>query len=290
MPVRAAVSRTTVPKEGANAMADTQAPVVADLQERAGGVLREIVERYAAGEAEVVRAYFARSHTNEEHIEVLLKQMGREIQGRRQIGRVVGSLAEDLERGVDRHDYANHLRHAAEEAHHYVLLADIVDWLAGRKLEADRLLGYDVLAVFDPTLSESSMYNAKLPEAGRNLDIGKDMIAALGRERARELMHLAEGGGGGAFVECGRLHGDEFRDRLAAAMRIITEDELRHGPGRIEGYVREWVHSRAELEDDARWLDAFMLAHLRVRNEIWGYPLEDDRIAAIQAGDVARDL
>jgi hypothetical protein len=271
-------------------MTDLRTPPTADLQERAADVLRGIVEKYAAGEAEVVRAYFAQPHSNEDHIEVLLKQMGREIQGRGGLGPTMASMTADLERGVDRHHYAEHLRPSAEEAHHYVLLADIVDWLAGRKLEADRLLGYEVFGVFDPTLSESAMYNPRLPEAGRNLDVGREIIAALGRERARELTHLAEGGGGGAFVECSRLHGDEFRDRLAAAMRIITEDELGHGPGRIDGYAREWVHSDAEIEEDARWLDAFMLAHLRVRNEIWGYPLDEDRIAAIQTAAAARDL
>lgn len=257
----------------------------ADLCPQAAAVLRGIVEKYSAGEAEVVRAYFARPHTDEDHIEVLLKQMGREIQGRRALGPALESMAADLERGVDRHDYAEHLRHSAEEAHHYVLLADIVDWLAGRKLEADRLLEYEVFPA-----SESATYNPKLPEARRNQEVGREMSAALGRDRARELMHLAEGGGGGAFVECSRLHGDEFRDRLGAAMRIITEDELGHGPGRIDGYAREWVHSDAALAQDARWLEAFMLAHLRVRNEIWGYPLDDERIAAIQAGDATRDV
>ena len=114
-------------------------------------------------------------------------------------------------------------------------------------------------------------------------------MAALGRDRARELMHLAEGGGGGAFAECARLQGDEFRDRLAAAMRRIVVDEMGHGPGRIEGYARDYVHSEEELREDLRWLDVFMLAHLRVRNEIWGYPLGEERIAALARGDVGPD-
>ena len=65
-----------------------------------------------------------------------------------------------------------------------------------------------------------------MPEAGRNMDVGRAIVDALGRERALELMHLAEGGGGGAFVECAKLAGDEFRDRLGAAMRKILQDEM----------------------------------------------------------------
>jgi len=266
-------------------VAEVQTRASSELKERAITALRAVVEKYSAGEAEVVRAYFAQPHTNEDHIEVMLKQMGREIQGRQWADAIV-PMARDLERGVDRHDYVTYLRESAEEAEHYTLLADIAEWLAGRKLEPERLLGYEVVARYDPKLPESLLYNPKLPEASHNVDVGREIVAALGRERARELMHLAEGGGGGAFLECAKLHGDEFRDRLCAAMRKIAHDELGHGPARVVGYVEERISTEVELREDVRWLDAFMLAHLRVRNEIWGYPLSDGRIAAIQHGEV----
>jgi len=265
-------------------MAGVQDRADTTLQEKAANELRQIIEKYSAGEAEVVRAYFAQPRSNDEHVEMLLKQIGREIQGRHWVDRLV-PLARDLERGIDRHDYAKRLREEAEEADHYVLLADIADWLAGRKLEPERLLGYEVIARYDPTLPESLMYNPRLPEAARNVDVGREIVAALGRERALELMHLAEGGGGGAFVECANLSGDEFRDRLAAAMRTIVKDEMGHGPARVDRYVAERIRTEDELREDLRWLDAFMLAHLRVRNEIWGNPLSDERIAAIQLGE-----
>jgi len=193
-------------------------------------------------------------------------------------------MARDMERGVERHDFAKHLREVAEEVEHYVLLADIAEWLVGGPLPPERLLGYEVVARFDPTLPESLLYNPRMPEAGRNVDVGRAIVDALGRERALELMHLAEGGGGGAFVECAKLSGDEFRDRLGGAMRRIVRDEMGHGPERLEPYVREWVRTEDELRGDIRWLDAFMMAHFRVRNEIWGYPLSEERIAAIAGG------
>lgn len=252
-----------------------------DLAEQARRALRGIVETYAQAEAEVVRAYFAEQHTDDDHLEVLLRQMGREIQGRKSLGKEVGRLANALERTLDRHAYTEFLRGTADEASHYVLLADLAEWLAGRKLDPDRLLAYEVIARYSRDLTHDEMYNPLLPEANRNLDVGRELIGALGPLRGTELMHLAEGGGGGAFVECTRLAGDEFRDRLAAIMRTIVQDELRHGPARIDGYVEEWVHTDDELRDDARWLRAFMAAHLRVRNEIWGYPLRPERLAAI---------
>lgn len=259
--------------------------LASDIQRQAATELRRIVEQYAAAEAEVVRAYFEQPHTSEEHIEVLLKQMGREVQTRHWVGDTV-PMGKELERTVDRHVYARCLREHAEEAEHYVLLADLAEWLAERKLEPQRLLGYEVVARYDPSLPESLMYNPRLPEACRNLDIGREIVAALGLERGRDLMHLGEGGGGGAFVECARLHGDEFRERLAAAMRSITRDEIGHGPGRIDGYVARWIHTEDELGEDARWLRKFLAAHLRVRNEIWGYPLTEARLLDMDRGEV----
>ncbi len=267
-------------------MTDIQERVGAELHERAANELRRVVDQYAAGEAEVIRAYFEQPHTNDDHVEVLLKQIGREIQGRNSIEQMV-SMSRDLERGVDRHDYARYLKESAEEAEHYVLLADIAEWLADGKLPADTLLGYEVIARYSPDLPETLMYNRRLPDACRNVDVGRAIVEALGLERGRALMHLAEGGGGGAFVECARLQGDEFRDRLSAAMRSIVRDEMGHGPARVDGYARHWVHSEEELREDCRHLKAFMAAHLRVRNEIWGYPLKEERLAAIDAGDVA---
>src|ERR1041384_6891372 len=116
------------------------------LQERAARTLRAIVAKYSHAEGEVVRAYFAKPHTAEEHTEVLLKQIGREIQGRRRLGQSITMMAEGLETTVNRHEYAEYLRESVEEVEHYVALADIAEWLAGRKLEPERLLGYEVMA------------------------------------------------------------------------------------------------------------------------------------------------
>src|SRR5438270_5875476 len=102
-------------------MTDVQDRASAELIDRATTELRQVIAKYSAGEAEVVRAYFAAPRSNEEHIEVMLKQIGREIQGRHWVDRLV-SMAQDLERGVERHDYAKRLREEAEEAEHYVLL------------------------------------------------------------------------------------------------------------------------------------------------------------------------
>jgi hypothetical protein len=255
---------------------------VPDLEKRAARELRAIVEHYAACEAEVVRAYFAQSHSMDENVDVLLRQMGREIQTANWLNRAQRML-EDLEITADRHDFAELLDQIADETNHYVLLADLAEWAAGRKLERDQLRRYEVYARYDPMGRPEKRSNSLLPEATRMVEVGRALIEELGFERGNEVARLSEGGGGGAFVECTRLEGDEFRDRLAQAMRRIVEDEMHHGPERIDGFARNWVRSEEDLATATRWLRDFMFQHLRVRNEIWRYPLSAERLAAIDA-------
>lgn len=255
-----------------------------ELQQRAASELRRVVQRYGAGEAEVVRAYFRQPHTADDHLEILLRQMGREVQRQKWIGQF-DTIAEAFERTVDRHTYLAMLRQMAEETEHYVLLADLAEWVAGRKLEADRLLAYEAMTRNWVGQTFRKVYNPRLPEANQLINVAREVGEALGSDRGRALLHVAEGGGGGAFVECARLSGDEFRERLAAAMTSILKDEMEHGPARIDGYVDGWIHTEDEIAGDVRWLGAYMAQHLRVRNEIWGYPLSEERLAAIDRGE-----
>lgn len=259
---------------------------MSELAIRAAGELRAIVDQYAAGEAEVVRAYFERPHSREQHGDVLLRQMGREIQTAGWLHSAVRML-DELEVSVDRHDFADFLEQIAEETEHYVVLADLAEWAAGRKLARDELRRYEVYARWEPDAPADKRSNSLLPEANRMHEVARELVEERGYVWGTQLMRLSEGGGGGAFVECTRLGGDEFRDRLAAAMRRIVKDELKHGPERIDGFARDWVRSEEELETAVRWLRRVLVQHLRVRNEIWNYPLSEERLAEIDAGKVA---
>ncbi|HWP29899.1 MAG TPA: hypothetical protein VNM50_10235, partial [Chloroflexota bacterium] len=88
------------------------------------------------------------------------------------------------------------------------------------------------------------------------------------------------------FTEASRLRGDAFRERFAAVMGRIVEDEIEHGPLRVRGFARTWIRDEADLEAAKRLLREFMAQHLRVRNEIYGYPLSPERLAAIDRGEI----
>jgi len=83
------------------------------------------------------------------------------------------------------------------------------------------------------------------------------------------------------------LQGDPFKDRLGAAMRRILQDEIHHGPERIDGFARDWVQTAEDAKIATDWLRRIMHQHLRVRNEIWRNPLSAERLAAIDRGEIA---
>jgi hypothetical protein len=257
---------------------------MSELAERAERELTELVTRYAAAEAEVVRAFYATSHTPQEYLDVVLRQAGREAHTALQMTRALRML-DEMERTVDRHALRDQMERQADEIKHYTIMADLAERLAGRKLPREELLKYWVFAVYDPMLPHERMYNPRLPAANAALDFNKRLIEEFGWERGRPLTRLAEGGGGGAFVEAMHHRADDFQVRFADAMTEIYVDEVGHGPQQIREYARTRIQSNEQLEEEKRWLTEFLQHHLRVRNEIFRYPLSPERMAAIDRGE-----
>ncbi|HEY7060003.1 MAG TPA: hypothetical protein VII06_00880 [Chloroflexota bacterium] len=256
-----------------------------ELADRAERELNAILAQYTAGEAEVVRAYFERPHTPDEYADMLRRQMGREIFC---VAWLEGTarMAAEVERSTERHHFAALLKQIAEEVKHYVLLADVAEWVLGRPLGGEEARAYEVYAAPNPSLPRERHHNPRLPEANAMIDLLWRFRIENPSEFSDEVMHLSEGGGGAAFLEASRLTGDEFRERFAAAMRAIAEDELEHGPLRVRGFVAHYVHGEADLALATRLLREVMAQHLRVRNEIYGYPLSPERLAAIDRGAI----
>jgi hypothetical protein len=256
------------------------------LAARAEARLLNVIARFTAGEAEVVQEFFAREHTTEEYLDALLRQMGRELQTRQRLGRAM-QMNEGLERTVDRHALVEMLEHIADETRHYALLADVAEWLIGRKLTPEEAMRYEINSMVDPAASPETLRHPLLPEATEMMLLTRALREREGHDFANAVLRLSEGGGGGAFQVAAELSGTEFRERLAAAMQLIVRDELGHGPGRVRGFVEERVHDEATLDRAEALLTEYMWQHLRLRNEIWGNPLSEDRLAAIRRGEIA---
>jgi hypothetical protein len=255
------------------------------LKTRARARLQAIIDRYGAGEAEVVRTFFSRSHTNAEYLDLCLRQMGREAIAAHWLHRL-GAMGDRLEYGVERWQLYGTLQQMADEIKHYALLADIAEWVAGRKLSGDELRRYEAHPFWEGGIPEKYLYPPLLPEAAKMVEVTRQLMAEYDPKFFRGVAELSEGGGGGPFIEASRANADEFQRRYAAAMKKIVADELRHGPEKLAPFVEEHIETEADLEKAERALTAIMAQHLRLRNEIYGLVLSEERLAAIGRGEV----
>ena len=115
------------------------------------------------------------------------------------------------------------------------------------------------------------------------VDVTRELRATIPPHILGGVRQVCEGGGGQAFLEASKLRGDEFQRRFAKVMGDIAADELQHGPEHMHSFVQEQIHTEEDLELACRALTSVMAQHLRLRNEIYGYPLTEDELASYDA-------
>ena len=251
--------------------------ITMDLLERAEQALTDILQRYSTGEGAVVQAFFSRPRSTEEYLDVLLRQTGREVQVAHGLDRTA-QMGRDLEQGVDRWALYGRLEQAADEIKHHAFLADLAEWLAGRKLGADELRKYEVHAFYEEGVDDRYLHNPLLPEAGRMVDVTRELEQTVAPHILSGTVKISEGGGGQAFLEASKLNGDEFQQRFAKVMGDIATDELEHGPKHIHAFVQAHIKTQEDLDVACKALTAIMAQHLRLRNEIYNYPLTEPEL------------
>lgn len=243
-------------------------------QDRARHLRNELTEyasRWWAGEAEVARVFFGQQRSRDEHLRWLRLQAFKELQPRSDgiIKRNVEKLLRDydgLDHAVSRSDYLYTIQFLEEEFRHYVLFADVIDYLTGERLTPEELARYE--------LSEEA-----------NLREMRRAFMDTEGELARFASSFCEGGGASIFYEGMQIGGDPLSDRIAVACRGVYEDEIDHAEhgadelGRGARTEDDWARARHMVEEISG-------QRLRMRNEQFGYPLSDDRVRQIAVGQI----
>ncbi|HTE83629.1 MAG TPA: hypothetical protein VK821_02780 [Dehalococcoidia bacterium] len=243
---------------------------VADLalvKRRIGEVLQG-VNRYWAGEAEIAATFFSQPHSADEHLYWLKSQMVRELGW--PDGRLERTLQayKAVERERDRHEVHALLQNAEEEYSHYVVLADIAESAAGRRV-----------------LPEEIMYNKDLAE-----------WKALDKVRTREadwdnaVSGFHEGGGLGIYwtaMHLASMEDDPYREQIAAAMAMIYDDEIEHAARGFRSVVRVAATATEETwQRVVEKVNQIGYHRVRMRNEQFGFPISEDRIQEIHEGKI----
>jgi hypothetical protein len=247
--------------------ADTEIAELSLVKQRIGEVLQR-VNRYWAGEAEVASTFFDTPHAGEEHLPWLKSQMVRELawpDGR--LTRVAEAFKK-VERELDRHEVHRLFMNAEEEYSHYLVLADIAEKAAGRRLEPEELL-----------------YNKEMKE-WKELD----RVRTREADWDRAVSGFHEGGGLGIYYASmiiEPMDQDSYRSEIAAAMGMIYEDEVGHAAHGFRDVVRVAATATDELwQRVLEKVEAVGYQRVRMRNEQFGFPLSEERLAEIKEGKI----
>ncbi|MSQ28639.1 MAG: hypothetical protein EXR51_10980 [Dehalococcoidia bacterium] len=242
-----------------------------DEARQRGNDLLRYASRWWAGEAEVVHTFFSRTRTPGEHLRWLRMQAFKELQPKPEglIERLVLQLKDGfytLEEKTNRTEYLETIDFLLEEFRHYVLFADVIDAITGSKLTTEELAGYEV------------------PEETRLAAMRRDYIQKHG-QLARAASSFCEGGGASLFYEGMQISGDPVSDSIAAACRSVYEDEMDHAHHGVEMMVQA-----ASTEEDWKLAEEMVAAisrqRLRMRNQQFGFPLGEARLAEIAEGKI----
>ena len=232
-----------------------------------------------AGEAEVVRTYFDWSgRTPETDRKWIAHQCFKEFYGSGygepehgilvEWGRQMIDKRPELDRGMDRHEMLHLVEGIYAEYHHYCLFADIYDSLG---------------APGEAPLIPSALENWT---EGKVLDDYRLDLRMTHGDLGQAAMDFTEGGYCTLYAEGAKLKGrGGIDDRIAAACQIVYDDEV--------GHMLKGVVALGDYDlDPAGWamvrdkVVGQLQRRINMRNGQFSYPLSQDRIAAICAGDI----
>jgi hypothetical protein len=244
-----------------------------DLADRVKKELTEILARYAAGNAEIVRTYFSRPRSKEQDVSWLKCQIARELTTAWKFLDNLNDLKPRFEKSLKRSDYEN-LAHAfVEELEHYRLFVAVLEEELNTKIDVDELL---TLGVWSE--------NDSFPENTKKANFEKQLRAS-GNDMAKIALGIGEGGGSGWLIGLSRISGGKLEQRMAKVAKEIADDEMFHGPIHIAAAARR-IQTDEQLEEAKQILTRYLHRHLRMKNEQFGYPLTNERLVEIDNGKV----
>ena len=249
----------------------------------AGSALQHLVARAAplwAGEAEVVRSYWAWPRRSvETDMQWLARQSFKEFWGSGvskfdRGGMFYGMMKNLLARGseidvtLDRHEVAEALETVAAEFAHYCAFADVYDAIrppGTPRLNPERLEAWP---------EEDALTALRYRH--------QEQHGAIGMRACK----FTEGGYCTLFSEGMALKGRGGIDnKIAAACARVHEDEFGHMLAGIAG-IYDARFGAADWELLGSLVAEQLRQRIRMRNQQFGGPLSETRIAAIDRGDI----
>ena len=224
-------------------------------------------------EATIVRRFFKSKPTREDHIFWLKAQLWKELHPvdgyftglQRELNLLVASFPE-IDKTIERHQYHLLLEQLTQEFNHYVLMADVLEYLLGHPVSADDTF--------------------QLPQEKKLGDIRR-AYANSGSAVDKAAVLVTEGGGARMFREGRKLKGGRLERMIASAMEVVYQDEKNH----YKEAAREAARALQNKRDLARMKKAVhevSLQRVYMRNEMFKEQLTSDEIKSCLASRMHR--
>ena len=223
---------------------------------------------YWEAEAAIVRRFFKSKPTREDHIFWLKAQLWKELHPvdgyftglQKELNNLAASFPE-IDKTIGRHRYHSLLEQLTQEFNHYVLMADVLEYLLGHPVSAEDTF--------------------QLPQEKILGDIRRG-YANSGYAVDKAAVLVTEGGGARMFREGRKLKGGRLESMIASAMEVVYRDEKNH----YKEAAREASRAVFNKQDLARMKKAVRevsLQRVYMRNEMFKEPLTGNEIKSCLA-------
>ena len=240
--------------------------------------LTRLAKAYADAEADVIATFFKKPRKRTDHLSWLKAQGFKEYSAIKPIIDGLTALYPKIDRGVDRHDFAELTEKLADETKHARLVLDLLQEISGKKawprdltwLAEDRKLA-KVRAKY------SKSYATLLHGSGK---VSSREIKRKDEDLERAAITLTEGGGGALYRVCSKLKKNGIERKIARVFHEILLDEVAHkdsGARALSGQIM----NNADCTRAAEIIAAVCGQRLRMRNEQFGFPLSDIQLARL---------
>lgn len=215
--------------------------------------LIEFAHPYWETEAEIARKFFRSQPSKEKHIFWLKAQLWKELHPvdgyfsglHTELKKIVG-LFPEVDKTIDRHHFHFLMEQMTQEFNHYVLQADILEYLLGHNIGPDDTF--------------------QLQEEKQLGNIRRKYMAGSEVEKAAVL--VTEGGGARLFREGRKLKGTPLARRIAAAMDVIYRDEKDHAK-QAARRAAACVKTNRDLRTMGKAIREISLQRVLMRNEMF---------------------
>ncbi|HEY2920711.1 MAG TPA: hypothetical protein VGK77_17140 [Candidatus Binatia bacterium] len=228
---------------------------------------------YWEAEATIVRRFFKSKPTREDHIFWLKAQLWKELHPvdgyftglQKELNNLVASFPE-IDKTIGRHRYHSLLEQLTQEFNHYVLMADILEYLLGRPVSAEDTFQLP---------REKKLGNIRRAYANSGSAVDKSAVL------------VTEGGGARMFREGRKLRGGRLERMIASAMEVFYQDEKNHYKEAARAAAGA-VQNKQDLARMKKAVHEVSRQRVYMRNEMFKEPLTSNEIKSCLASYMPR--